>query len=535
MKNFGYMIKGLVSSAIFAALLFSCGGGENRDSSGRFEKGTLRVNISSEPPSLDWSLATDGTSYSVLVNLMDGLTKFGEDFRPEPALAERWETGEDEKTITFYLRKDVFWTDGKPLEAGDFEYSWKRLLNPATGADYAYFLYDIEGAEEYNTGKEKNPDKVGVKATDDHTLSVRLKRPASYFPSLLSFMSTFPMRKDIVEKHGLSWTKPENIATLGAFTLSVWRHQERILLVKNADYWGRKAEVEKVEMIMNENPTSALALYESGELDFIDGKGIPTLEIPRLRLLPDFKTEPQFRGNYIAFNTEKPPFDNPLVRRAFSSAIDRVRIVELIQGAGVSATSWIPKGMLAYNPEIGIGFDPDKAKAWLAEAGYRNGKGFPKVDFLYPDTGSNRITAEALQSMWKKYLGVEVELENQEWKVYLSTINTDPPPLHRASWGADFPDPHNFMNLFECNSGNNRTRWCNPEYDNLVETAATEEDPEKRIALYNKAQELLTQVDAPIAPMFISIQYSMIKPYVEGLKPNPLDLILFNKVTLVEE
>jgi ABC-type oligopeptide transport system, periplasmic component len=158
-------------------------------------------------------------------------------------------------------------------------------------------------------------------------------------------------------------------------------------------------------------------------------------------------------------------------------------------------------------------------------------KEFPKVEFLYPDVGNNRISAEALQSMWKRYLGVEVGLENQEWKVYLSTINTDPPPLHRAGWGADFPDPHNFMNLFECNSGNNRTRWCNPEYDKLVERAAEEQDPEKRVELYNEAQRILTQTDVPIAPMFISIQYSMIKPYIAGLEPNPLDLILFGEVS----
>jgi oligopeptide transport system substrate-binding protein len=288
-------------------------------------------------------------------------------------------------------------------------------------------------------------------------------------------------------------------------------------------------------MIMNENPTSALALYESGELDYIDGRGIPILEIPRLRGLDDFDTQLQFRVNYIAFNVKKQPFDNPLVRKAFSAAIDRESTVKLVQGAGISTTSWIPKGMLGYAPDIGIKFDPTQARKWLAEAGYPKGQGFPEVSFLYPDVANNRIIAEALQSMWKKHLGVEVELNNEEWKVYLSTINTDPPEIHRAGWGADFPDPHNFMNLFECNSGNNRTLWCNPEYDDLVERAAQENVPAKRIEFYDQAQRILTETDVPIAPFLISIQQSMIKPYVEGLDPDPLGIILFNRVRFVNK
>jgi oligopeptide transport system substrate-binding protein len=529
------MVKKLTAFIILAVLLLGCEGRREKQASpsNLLGKDTLRVNIGSEPPTLDWSLATDSTSYTILINIMEGLTRFGKDYRPEPALAERWETSEDGKTITFHLRKDVLWTDGKPLKAEDFEYSWKRLLNPKIGADYAYFLYDIEGAEEYNTGKESNPDKVGVRALDDNTLVVKLKRPASYFLSLLTFMSTFPMRKDIVEKHGVKWTGPENIVTLGPFMLSKWRHHERIVLVKNPNYYGEKPKINKVEMIMDENPTSALALYESGGLDFLDGRGIPVLEVPRLRLSPEFKTEPQFRGNYIGFNVKKPPFDNPLVRRAFSAAIDRASLAELIQGAGIPTTSWIPLGMLGYDPSIGISFNPEQARIWLAEAGYPNGRGFPRVTFLYPDVGNNGIIAEALQSMWKRYLGVEVELDNQEWKVYLSTLDTDPPPIFRAGWGADFPDPHNFMSLFECRSGNNETGWCNPRYDDLVEKAAEEESSEKRVTIYKEAQKILTEIDVPIAPILVSIQQNMIKPYVVGLDPDPLGLLLFNKVYFV--
>ena len=521
------------AAILFTAVLLITGCGNNDKDSGA-PRDTLNVNLGNEPPSLDWSLATDTSSYTILNNIMEGLTQFDKGFMPVPALAESWTVTKDGRTYTFKIREGVLWTDGKPLTAGDFVYSWKRLLNPETGADYAYFLYDIENAEEYNTGKIKDPDKIGIKTLDDRTLEVRLKRPASYFPSLVSFMSTYPMRKDAVETYGLKWTEPENIITLGPYRLASWKHHDNILLTKNPGYWGEPPGIEKVNIIMNENPSSALAQYESGQLDYADSKSIPPLEVPRLKDLRDFTTTLQFRGNYIAFNVEKPPFDNPLVRKAFAASIDRQSIVGLIQGAGITTKSWIPKNMLGHNPDIGIEFDPEQARKWLAEAGYPDGKGFPTVTFLWPDVSNNRVIAEALQSMWKQHLGVKVRLINEEWKVYLSTINTDPPEIHRAGWGADFPDPHNFMTLFTCNSGNNRTRWCNGEYDALVERAAGELDPGKRKAIYDQAQMILLEKDTPIAPFYISNQQNLIKPYVKGLNPNPLDLVLFKHVYFEE-
>ena len=178
------------------------------------------------------------------------------------------------------------------------------------------------------------------------TLQVKLKRKASYFPSLLTFMSTFPMRKDVVEKHGIKWTKPENIVTLGSYKPSLWRHHDVIVLSANPNYWGKAPKIKNVRMIMNENPSSSLALYESGKLDFADGKSIPPLEVPRLMDLDEFKTTLQFRTNYIAFNVKKPPFKDPLVRKAFAASIDRKSIINLIQGGGIETTSWIPKDML---------------------------------------------------------------------------------------------------------------------------------------------------------------------------------------------
>lgn len=518
---------------VFCILLFlSCGSGNKApdavDISG---KDTLNINIGTEPPTLDWSLATDVTSFTIIENIMDGLAAFDEKYEPVPALAQSWRISEDGRTYTFKIRRGISWTDGKPLNAGDFLYSWERILRPETAGSYAYFLFDIQNARKFNSGEIRDFGKVGVKALDEHTLVVTLERPKAYFLNLVTFMSTFPMRKDVIEKHGTKWTEAANIVTLGPYRLKKWKHHKEVLIEEYQGYWGEKPKsAKRVRMIMNENPVSTLALYESGELDFLDSKGIPLLEVPRVRKLLDFRQSVVFRNNYIGFNTKKAPFDNPLVRKAFASSIDRKSLAGLLQGAGVPITSWIPIDMLAHNPGIGLSFDAEKARKFLEMAGYPKGENFPQTTFLYPDTGNNRIVAEAFQGMWKEHLGIEVKLVNQEWTVYLSTLRTDPPPVFRAGWQADFPDPHNFMNLFECGSGNNRTGWCDPEYDRLVEKAAGILDRGQRTVLYNGAQKILVERGVAIVPYLNSVQQNMIKPYVKGLEPDRLNFLYFSKV-----
>jgi len=531
--NSVFMNKLKNSLLAFCVLLFvSCGCGNRPPTAIDIShKDTLNINIGTEPPTLDWSLATDVTSFTIINNIMDGLAAFNKEYEPVPSLAQSWRISEDGRTYTFKIREKVFWTDGKPLKAGDFLYSWERILKPETAGSYAYFLFDIENAKEFNSGKIDNFDKVGVKALDDHTLVVTLTKPRAYFLNLVTFMSTFPLRKDIVEKYGTKWTEASNIVTLGSYRLKKWSHHEEVLIEEYKNYWGEKPKsAKKVKMIMNENPVSTLALYESGELDFLDSKGVPLLEVPRLMKLQDFRQSVVFRNNYIGFNTAKAPFDNLLVRKAFASSIDRKSLAGLLQGAGEPITSWIPIDMLAHSPRIGLPFDVQKARKFLEMAGYPNGKNFPQTTFLYPDTGNNRIVAEAFQGMWKEHLGIEVKLVNQEWAVYLSTLRTAPPALFRAGWQADFPDPHNFMNLFECGSGNNRTNWCDPEYDRLVQKAAEILDRGQRKDLYDDAQRILTETGVPIVPYLNSVQQNMIKPYVKGLEPDRLNFLYFSEI-----
>ncbi|MFQ5673225.1 MAG: peptide ABC transporter substrate-binding protein [Nitrospinales bacterium] len=487
------------------------------------------MTVTAEPPTLDWSLATDNVSFDILTNIMEGLTQYNTHLEPVPAIARRWEFSADGTLITYYLRDDVFWTDGRPVTAEDFEYSWKRLLNPATAAEYAYFLFDIENAYEYNSGKIKDPGRVGVRALAPDILQVKLKRPVIYFPSITTFMVTFPQRKDIITRYGDHWTDPEHMVTNGPFTLGEWRHEYKIVLRANPGYYGGRPGVDRVVAYVVEEATTALALYETGELDMVE---LPPVAIPHYKNDSEYRTSSILRGYYYGFNVHKPPFDRALVRRAFAHAIDRSRIPVILQGGEIPIASWIPKGMFGFNPDIGPRFDPEKARALLARAGYPGGRGFPPVTAAYNTDQTNRLVAEFLQAQWKKNLNVNVELESQEWKVFLSRLKTDAPQIFRLGWGADFPDPDNFMNLFVSTSGNNHLGWSNPRYDELVARGAAERDPKKRQAIYDEAQTILTETDAPIVSLFVAPQNLLVKSYVKGLQINAMELLYLKKARL---
>lgn len=493
------------------------------------ETRVFRMAIGSEPPTLDWSLATDGVSFDIVANLMEGLAQYDADLQPVPAVARKWEFSEGGKTITFHLRDDVRWTDGKPVTAMDFEYSWKRLLSPATAAQYAYFLFDVENAYEYNSGKVKDWSAVGVKALSPTVLQVRLKRPVVYFPSIATFMVTFPQREDIIARYGDRWTDPGKIVTNGPFVLDEWKHEYKLVLKANKDYYGLQVKIDKAVAYIVREATTSLTLYETGELDMT---ALPPVAIPSHKNNPEYVHLPLLRSYYYGFNVRKPPFDNALARRAFALAIDRSRIHGILQGGEIPSASWVPKGMFGYHPGIGSRFDPEKARAALAQAGYPGGKGLPPITAVYNSDPNNRLIAEFIQDQWKKHLNVSVEFESQEWKVFLDRLRVDPPQIFRLGWGADFPDPDNFMNLFTSASGNNRSRWENPQYDELVARAAAEPDPGKRRGLYDEAQVLLTETEVPIVPLFIHAQNRLVKPYVKGMQLNAMEILSLKSVEL---
>ncbi len=494
----------------------------------------FRVNLGTEPPSLDWSLATDHVSFNVIANLMVGLTEFNRDLKPAPVMAKSWEVLEGGSKIVFHLRDDVLWSDGKKVRAQDFEYSWKRLLNPKTGSEYAYILFDIVNAEDYNQGKLADASAVGVQAQDDFTLVVRLKHPVSYFLSITTFEVTFPQRQDVVEKFESRWTQPENIVTNGPFLLSSWKHESEIELRANANFFRGKPAMERVTMFMINEKTTALAMYEQGNLDFLDNHSISTLDKEKLSHQRGFKRVPQLRGDYYGFATNKKPFDDPRVRKAFALAIDRRSLPKILHGGETPAPSWIPPGMPDYNSHIGLPHNPVEARRLLREAGFPNGKGFPVIVLGYNTEEDHKLVAEAIQSMWQRNLGVIVKLENQEWKIYLKQLQNDPFPVFRAGWGADYPDPDNFMKLFTANSGNNNTRWKNPRYDQLLDEAARELNNAKRAKLYDEAQKILVETDLPIIPLFWRAESTLLNPRFTGLELNSMGRMDLRHVRAVD-
>ena len=488
--------------------------------------GVLRINLGTEPPTLDWTRATDSVSIQVIDQLMRGLTELGPDLRPVPALAERWEVTPDGRVYTFHLREGVRWTDGEPLRAEHFVYAWRRLLDPQTAAEYAYFLFSVRGARAYNAGKLRDPNAIGVRALDARTLRVELEGPLVYFPSITTFMVTYPARRDVIEAYGERWTEPEHIVTLGPFRLEAWEHEYRILLRPNPDYFAGPPRLKQIAAYMVTEGSTALILFEQGILDIVR---VPPLEIRRLSSHPGYRRVPALRGYYYGFNTEEAPFDDSRVRRAFGMAIDRAELPKVLRGGELAASFWIPPGMPHHNPSIGLRFDAEGARRLLRDAGVDPAK-LPPIRVVYNTDQTHRLVAQNIQKQWQNNLGVRVELDSREWKVFLKELVVKPSPVYRLGWGADFPDPDNFMSLFASYSANNHTRWGSPRYDRLVERAARERDPSRRQALYDEAQRILCEREVPIVPLFVSAINLLVSERIEGFEPNPMDLMFFEGV-----
>lgn len=489
----------------------------------------MNLRIETEPPTLDWNLATDYVSINMLYHLVEGLAEYNERLEPVPSLAS-WKVSNGGKTYTYTLKPGLKWSDGAPLTAQHFWDSWERTLNPSTASGYAYFLFDVVGAKDYNEGRLKDPAQLGFKAVSDSTFVVTLNKPASYFATIPAFTVTFPIRKDVIAKHGRKWTEPENMVVTGPFRLSQWKHDSRLEMVPNPHYRGPAPKLKRLNAYIVSEGTTAINMFETGKLDYLSR--LPALEIERLKKNPAYRNLPYLRGYYYGFNTAKAPFNDVRVRKAFALAINRAEIVRLLKGGQTATGSWIPKGMLAYNGNVGLGFDPAKARALLAEAGFPGGKGFPALKFMFDTREDNKMIAELLQAQWQKVLGVSLGMENEEWKVYLGRLRQDAPGIFRHGWGADFPDPDNFMNMFTSYSGNNFTGWKSPKFDGLVEKAAGEPLAAKRVALYNQAQRLLLEEEVAIVPLFQESINLLVSPKVRGLRIDALGLLKVNQVEM---
>lgn len=510
----------------------------------------LAVCLASEPQSIDPALnsAVDG---AIMINHMfEGLVKWVDDGEGNavtaPGQAESWEkvvNDDGTVTYTFTMRDGIKWSDGKDVTAGDFEYSWKRLANPETAADYCYMIDMVKGYAEVADGSA-DPDTLAVKALDDKTLEVVLSYDCPYFEEIMAFPATFPVRQDVTEGNE-EWTY--DVATYignGPYKMQEWTHNASITAEKNENYYDYdNLGPDTIKFTLLDDDNAILAAYNSGELDFIES--LPADELPNYLASGELQIVDYIGTYYACFNTEDEIFSDARIRKAFSLAIDRNYIVENVSQSGeVPATGYVPAGV---NDAAGPGSDDfrtvggdyysvaeedyekncEEARALLAEAGYPNGEGFPTVEYLYNTNDNHKKIGEALQNMWQEQLGVTVTLNNQDWNVFLENRKEGNYQISRNGWIADYNDPCSFLDMWYTDGGNNDAQYSNPDYDAKIDEAKATAVQEERMAAFHEAEDILMDQDNVLAPIYFYTQKYMLADDIEGMYYTPLGYFFF--------
>ena len=498
----------------------------------------LNWNLGTEPPTLDPALATDTTSVQCDELAFLGLTDFDDQtLETIPELATEWSVSDDGLVWTFKMRKDVQWVHYDPatgkttkkgkVTAHDVAYGVKRTINPETASDYAYVDYIIKNAEAVNTGESTDLDSIGVRAVDDYTVEFTLEQPAGYFPGIAGMWINRPVPKEPIEQFGEKWTEPGNLWTNGAYVLDTWEHENKMAMVKNKYYPdAKKVDIERISFVMVVEASTAFAMYENGELD---RAAVPLDDMDRVKADPVLSKElniaPRLCTYYYGFNTTKPPFDKVKVRQAFSYGVDRQKLIDTVtKGGQTPAKTHACPGIFgspAEDPNFeGIVFDPARGQALLAEAGYPDGKGLPEITLMHNTSEGHAKIAQFIQQSWKDNLGVEVNLANQEWKVFVKTCHDDAPQIFRMGWCADYPDENNWvLEVFHPLKGSNDPEW-DPEsasakrFMEVTEGGAAASDPVERKRLYFEAEKILCVDEAIIIPIYYYTRVECTRPYV---------------------
>ena len=494
----------------------------------------LRFNNDTEPETLDPGVLSGQPDGRAALLLFEGLTSPDpQTLEPRPAQAYRWEVAADGLTCTFHLRPGIAWSDGSPVTAGDFVYAWRRALSPATGSRSASLLYPIANAEAFNKGTLADSTRVGVRASDDSTLVVKLARPTAYFLFLTGYATFLPVPRRTIERWGGTWTEPGRLVGNGPFVMTRHVQGERMEFARNGRYWDASAvKLDGIVAYAVDDLNTSTNLYKAGELDWNPSGNIPAPFLPYLRGYADYTTG-EFQATYFySVNTTREPFDDVHVRRALNFAIDREAIArDLLKGTRRAWGRIAPSGYPGYDPPPPVRFDPEAARHELALAGFPDGRGFPRFAILFNTSGDNRRIAEAIQDMWSRELHVPVELENQEYASFMEATTHLRYAVARRSWIGDYLDPNTFLEPLRAGDGNNRTGWADTRYDDLLREAAGTLDPQQRFALLREAEARALEA-AVFLPIYHYATHELVKPYVRGLHHTALDIHPLTRVWL---
>ena len=528
----------------------------------------ITLNIASEPQSIDPALNSAVDGAIMLGHMFEGLMKWKDSEVETPGSdgtctnaeltegqAESYEkvvNDDGTVTYTFKIRSDARWSDGKPVTAGDFVYSWQRLVTPETAADYNYMIDSVVNANEIMAG-DMDPTELAVSAPDDSTFVVTLTSDLPYFLEVCAFPATFPVRQDVTTKEDGTpndqWTF--DVATYlsnGPYKLTAWNHNSEIVMEPNEQYYDvANLGPDKITFKLMDDQNAMLSGFNSGELDFIED--VPQAELPSLIASGDLKIVDYIGTYYVCYQTQKAPFDDPRVRQAFTLAVNRTFIVDKVTQAGqVPANGFVPAGVYDAAGSTGDDFrtvggayysiegDADysyeanceKARELLAEAGYPNGENFPVVEYLYNTSDAHKAVAEALQNMWETELGVKVTLNNQEWAVFLQTRKDGNYSIARNGWLADYNDPMSFLDMWLTGGGNNDAQYSNADYDAAINEAKSSADPAVRMAAMHRAEDIIMGQDWALNPLYFYTQKYMLSDRVGGMFYTPLGYFFFS-------
>jgi oligopeptide transport system substrate-binding protein len=503
---------------------------------------TLQLGNLSEPNDLDPAILDSQQTFNIVMALIEGLCQYdAKTGDPVPAVAERWEVSADNLTWTFHLRPTARWSNGDPVTAGDFVYAFRRNLSAGLGAEYASMLFCLENAQAFYQGKTKDFSTVGAVAADDHTLVLRLGHPVPYLPKLVCHSIWFPVHQATIEKfgridqRGTLWTRPGNYVGNGPFILKEWQPQQIIRVVKSPTYWNREeVRLNGINFYPIENNSAEEAMFRTGQLHITST--MPPDKIPVYRNDPRLKVfcsqAPMLATYYFVFNVSKPPLDDVRVRRALAYSINRQEMVDHVTLGGQRPAGHLtPDDTSGFTATANVTFDPVRARQLLADAGYPGGKGFPRLEFLYNTNEGHRKIAEAVQQMWRRELGIDVTLTNQEAKVQIDNLHQGNFQIARFAWVGDYVDPSTFLDIMTGDSGNNDTRWKSAEYDRLISEAGRTADDAKRFALYQRCEQILAD-ECPIAPLYFYTRTNLRLPSVKGWYDNLVDLHPYTGVYL---